>query len=116
MGILKEIDYKEIEFKTSSTKMTISDKFVAGKNSWFYNCIASPLPEHREFGRGYRAIIETDEGSGFVATIPALPGCVTEGETLEATFDHLRDALRGWIQVAEDKNLNIPEPDWPFSL
>lgn len=46
------------------------------------------------------AIHPAQEG-GFWAEIPALPGCVSEGETLEETLGNIREAAEGWMEVAE---------------
>ena len=46
-----------------------------------------------------KAIIhEADEG-GFWAEVPALPGCVTQGETVEEVTANLREAIEGWLAV-----------------
>lgn len=43
-----------------------------------------------------------DEG-GFWAEIPALPGCVSEGETLQETLANIREAAEGWLEVADER-------------
>jgi predicted RNase H-like HicB family nuclease len=40
------------------------------------------------------------EVSGFSATIPALPGCHTQGETLDEVRANLREAAEGWLTAA----------------
>ena len=44
---------------------------------------------------------EPDAG-GYSATIPALPGCHTQGETLDEVRANLREAAEGWLAVAHD--------------
>lgn len=44
---------------------------------------------------------EPDTG-GYSASIPALPGCHTQGETLDEVRANLRDAAEGWLAVAHD--------------
>ena len=39
---------------------------------------------------------ETDEG-GYWAEIPAMPGCITEGDTLEETQANIREAAEVWL-------------------
>ena len=73
--------------------------------------IGSPLPRHKELGETYIAVLEEDEEGGFVATIPALRGCISEGDNPEEALDHLRDALDGWLEVAQRRGLDIPPPD-----
>jgi len=44
---------------------------------------------------------EPDVG-GFSAEIPALPGCYTQGETLEEVRANLREAAEAWLNSAHD--------------
>jgi len=47
---------------------------------------------------------EPDVG-GYSASIPALPGCHTQGDTLDEVRANLRDAAEGWLAVAHDDAL-----------
>jgi predicted RNase H-like HicB family nuclease len=47
---------------------------------------------------------EPDAG-GFSGSIPALPGCHTQGETLEEVRANLREAAEGWLAVAHEDGL-----------
>jgi predicted RNase H-like HicB family nuclease len=42
------------------------------------------------------------EAGGFSASIPALPGCHTQGETLDEVRANLREAAEGWLAVAHE--------------
>ena len=49
------------------------------------------------------AIVHAEpEAVGYSASIPALPGCHTQGETLDEVRAKLRVAAEGWIAVAHD--------------
>lgn len=50
-----------------------------------------------------RVLIHAAEEGGFGAEIPALPGCVSEGETLKETLANIREAAEGWLEVADDR-------------
>lgn len=50
---------------------------------------------------------EPDAG-GFSASIPALPGCHTQGETLDEVRANLREAAEGWLAVAHEDALVPP--------
>ncbi len=39
---------------------------------------------------------------GFSSEVPALPGCYTQGETLEELSANIRDAAEAWLAVAHD--------------
>jgi predicted RNase H-like HicB family nuclease len=43
-------------------------------------------------------IHEAEEG-GFWAEVPALPGCVSQGETLDETVANIREAITGWLDA-----------------
>jgi predicted RNase H-like HicB family nuclease len=45
----------------------------------------------------YQVYIEKGDDTGFVAHCPALPGCHSQGETLEETVENIKDAIRGYI-------------------
>jgi predicted RNase H-like HicB family nuclease len=43
------------------------------------------------------------EAGGYSAEVPALPGCYTQGETLEEVRANLREAADGWLCSAHDE-------------
>ncbi len=53
-------------------------------------------------------IPEPEEG-GYSVIVPALPGCVTQGETIDEAIAMAQDAIAGWIAVAEKHGEPIPE-------
>ena len=50
------------------------------------------------------------EEGGYVAEIEDLPGCITEGETLDEVYANIEQARLAWIEVAYDDELAIPLP------
>jgi predicted RNase H-like HicB family nuclease len=46
-----------------------------------------------------KAIIHEAEEGGYWAEVPALPGCVTQGETMDEVTTNLREAIEGWLSV-----------------
>ena len=49
------------------------------------------------------AIVRTEpDAGGYSASIPTLPGCHTQGETLDEVRANLREAAEGWLAVAHD--------------
>lgn len=51
-----------------------------------------------------KVIIHPAEEGGYWAEVPALPGCVTQGETLDELMDNVRDAAEGWLAVAAEQS------------
>ncbi len=50
-----------------------------------------------------KILVHPAEEGGFWAEAPALPGCVSEGETLEETLANIREAAEGWLEVAAER-------------
>ncbi len=58
----------------------------------------------------YTIILHPDtEDGGYTVTVPALPGCVTQGETLEEAITMAKDAIRLHIETLIDEGEPIPE-------
>jgi len=51
-----------------------------------------------------RAIVHPAEEGGYWAEVPALPGCITEGDTMEEVMANLKDAIEGWLDVANSRD------------
>jgi predicted RNase H-like HicB family nuclease len=52
----------------------------------------------------YRIMIEKGEDFGYISHCPAIPGCHSQGETLEEAIKNIKDAIRGCLE-ALDKDL-----------
>jgi antitoxin HicB len=61
-----------------------------------YPVIIEPLPEA--------------EGGGFVALVPDLPGCMSDGDTAEAALASVHDAVAAWIDEATALGRPVPRP------
>ena len=62
-----------------------------------------------------KAIIHEAEEGGFWAEVPALPGCVTQGDTLDQVTANLREAIAGWLSV-ESPETAVAETDRVIEL
>ncbi|HHE47501.1 MAG TPA: type II toxin-antitoxin system HicB family antitoxin [Candidatus Acetothermia bacterium] len=56
----------------------------------------------------YRVIIERDEDGMFVAECPALPGCISQGETRAEALENIKDAISGYITSLRKHDEPIP--------
>ena len=61
-------------------------------------------------GLVYPITITPDVTGGYVAEIEDLPGCLTQGETLEETCENMNEARQLWIESAYEDGLDIPLP------
>ncbi|HTL56051.1 MAG TPA: type II toxin-antitoxin system HicB family antitoxin [Candidatus Limnocylindrales bacterium] len=62
-----------------------------------------------------KAIIHQAEEGGYWAEVPALPGCVTQGETVEEVTLNLREAVEGWLSV-DSTDAKVAENDRVIEL
>lgn len=53
----------------------------------------------------FKVVVTPDpEDGGFVVSCPALPGCHSEGETMEEALENIRDAISGCVAVLNWKD------------
>ena len=61
----------------------------------------------------YAVLIEPlseQDGGGFLATVPDLPGCMSDGDTREAAARNIEDAIAEWLDEAKALGRDIPQP------
>jgi len=51
----------------------------------------------------FQVVIEKDESGYYVAEVPALPGCYSQGKTIAETKNNIKDAISGWLLVMNEK-------------
>jgi predicted RNase H-like HicB family nuclease len=51
-----------------------------------------------------KVVVHPAEEGGFWAEVPALPGCVSQGETLEETLSNVREAAEAWLEVSQQEH------------
>jgi predicted RNase H-like HicB family nuclease len=54
-------------------------------------------------GMKLKVVIEAGEDSGFVAHVPALRGCWSQGSTRDEAIENIREAIEAWLEVEQDK-------------
>ena len=57
----------------------------------------------------YTVVFEPSEESGYVAFVPALPGCMSQGDTFEEAVKMIKDAISGYLAVLKEKGQEIPK-------
>lgn len=50
-----------------------------------------------------QVVIEQDETGYYVAEVPALPGCVSQGQTMTEAKANIKEAVTGWLAVMNEK-------------
>lgn len=56
-------------------------------------------------------IVPDTEESGFVASYPELPGCISCGETITDAVLNIEDAKKEWLKAAIEEKISINEPE-----
>lgn len=54
--------------------------------------------------------LSDQDGGGYLITFPDLPGCMSDGETIEETMIHGRDAFSAWMSARIHLGKPIPKP------
>lgn len=52
----------------------------------------------------YRVLIEQDEDGVFVAEVPALPGCISQGNTRKETLKNIQEAITVYLESLKSHN------------
>ena len=61
----------------------------------------------------YRIVLRPlaiDDGGGWLAEVPELPGCVSDGDTPQQAIENVMDAIGCWIEAAEEDGRSVPSP------
>lgn len=56
----------------------------------------------------YRVVIQQDEDGVFVAEVPALPGCISQGATRSEAMKNIQEALEAYLESLKDHDEPIP--------
>ncbi len=59
--------------------------------------------------RTYRVLLTQEPEGGFTVTVPALPGCVTYGETVDHALSMAKEAIELYVETLEAEGSPIPD-------
>jgi predicted RNase H-like HicB family nuclease len=54
--------------------------------------------------------LSAEDGGGFFAEVPELPGCMSDGETPQEALENAYDAITCWMEAAKEMGRQVPEP------
>jgi predicted RNase H-like HicB family nuclease len=57
----------------------------------------------------FTVILEPQEEGSFTVTVPALPGCISEGETREEALHNIKEAIELYIEVLKEDGKPMPQ-------
>ena len=53
--------------------------------------------------------LQPEPEGGYTVTVPSLPGCISYGKTFEKAMEMIKEAMTGWLDVAKEEGVPIPE-------
>jgi predicted RNase H-like HicB family nuclease len=62
-----------------------------------------------------QVVLIPEEGGGYSVLVPSLPGCHSQGDTLEEALENVKEAIELWIEDALEHGETIPE-DVPLPI
>ncbi len=60
--------------------------------------------------------LSPEDGGGFIAFVPDLPGCMSDGETPAEALTNVQDAIAAWIEAATEMGRVVPLPTQELAL
>lgn len=60
--------------------------------------------------REYEVVLQPEDEGGFSVSVPDLPGCHTQGETVEEALAMAKDAIEGYLETMEELGRPLPPP------
>ena len=57
----------------------------------------------------YTVILEPQEEGGYTVTVPALPGCISEGDTVDEALNNIKEAIELFVEILREDGKPIPE-------
>jgi len=58
-----------------------------------------------------RVVLEPSDEGGYTATVPALPGCISEGDTRDEALANIEEAVRLYLEPVDDDQPFAPDAE-----
>ena len=58
----------------------------------------------------FKVILEPDETGGYIVICPSIPGCYSQGETVQEAMDNIREAIELCLEDIIAEGAHIPDP------
>ena len=59
-----------------------------------------------------KIVLEPAEEGGYTVYVPALPGCISEGDTREEAINNIKEAIELYLETVEDEAIGIEEGNY----
>ena len=50
----------------------------------------------------FKVVLEPSEAGGYTVYVPSLPGCISEGETIEEALSNIEEAIKLYLEPVDD--------------
>lgn len=64
----------------------------------------------------YISVLPSEDGGGYLIEFPDLPGCISDGETIDEVISNGKDAIFCWIETSKQYGDEVPQPRSFFQL
>jgi antitoxin HicB len=55
--------------------------------------------------------LSSEDGDGWIAIVPDLPGCISDGSTPLEALQNVQDAIETWIAASKETHISVPQPE-----
>ncbi len=59
----------------------------------------------------YSVVVHEAEEGGYWVEVPALPGCASQGESVEETLENVKDAIKLYLEVLQEDGAPVPKDE-----
>jgi predicted RNase H-like HicB family nuclease len=56
----------------------------------------------------FKVILELQEEGGYTVYVPSLPGCVSQGDTIQEAMDNIKEAIELYLESFKERKLPLP--------
>ncbi len=60
----------------------------------------------------YTVVLELESDGGYVASVPALPGCVSQGDNPDEALSNIREAIELYVEDCREAGDPVPTRGW----
>jgi predicted RNase H-like HicB family nuclease len=57
----------------------------------------------------YKVVLEPQEEGGYTVYVPSLPGCVSQGETIQEAMTNIKEAIELYLESFKERKLILPQ-------
>ena len=57
----------------------------------------------------YKVVVEPQEEGGYTVYVPTLPGCVSQGETIEEVTASIKEAIEVYLESLKERGIPLPQ-------